>query len=241
MKKIEIDWTIVGTIAFLLLILAIPIFASIKEKSDTYKALLSNIENKEWIEAKSNLDSLGDYKNTLELSPEVNYQYYLKNANEQYNKKEYHQALNEYKNALTYKSGDKNLEIKIKEVEQICKKLDEEKRRKEELERKKAEQERLKAEREEAQRNREELAELQRLVNRSFVKTNFLNTGGGGSGFRFYTYPESWNQLDYVEKQNVCNACARYVELKFNVSRSHAREHTWIVNLYNDSLMTYCE
>lgn len=241
MKKIEIDWMIVGTIAFLLLIFALPIGSSIKERSDTYKTLLSNIENKQWIEAKANLDSLGEYKNTLELSPEVNYHYYLKNADEKYKAKEYHQALNEYNNAFKYKSSDKNLENKIKEVEQICKKLDEEKRKKEELERKKAEQARLKAEREEAQRKRAELADLQRMVNNAFVKTNFLNTGGGGSGFRFYTYPQSWEQLDYYEKQNVCSTCTRYVELKFNVSRSFAREHTWIMNVFNDRLMSYCE
>ncbi len=172
MKKIEIDWMIVGTIAFLLLIFALPIGSSIKERSDTYKTLLSNIENKQWIEAKANLDSLGEYKNTLELSPEVNYHYYLKNADEKYKAKEYHQALNEYKNAFKYKSSDKNLENKIKEVEQICKKLDEEKRKKEELERKKAEQERLKAE-------REEKLKTQRMLNNVVI----LSQGFGYTQF----------------------------------------------------------
>jgi len=147
MKKIEIDWFTVGIIAFIALIITLPIFASIKQQNDTYKELLSNIDAKKWIEAKENITQLGDYKNTSELSKKVFYHYYKDSADKKIKNKDYHQALSDYKTALNNNSEDKNLELKIKEVEQICKKLDEEEKRKQEIARKKAEQERLREER----------------------------------------------------------------------------------------------
>lgn len=199
------------------------LFKATKLKIDLYNNLVSSVENKNWDSAKSSLDQLGNYRNSLSYTDEVNFQYYLTNGDKEYSNKNYNNALDLYYKAHNYKKEDKNLhknlQIKINKTENQIKiqKAEEEK---------KAAIAKAKAERQ----NRQELADLERLVKQAFVKTYFLNDQLT-TAFNFYVYPEIWYQQSIEDQQNIFASCVRYVELKTGVDKEKAYYHTRIINI----------
>lgn len=133
----------------LIFAIGVPAIKGLMYKNDLYNEIITDVDNKNWQSAKSKLDELGDYKNISEYSSNINYQYYLSQADEQYKNKDYKSALSNYENAQKYNSDDKNLQVKITNSQKELKKQEEEIRKANELKKKQAEQAKLKAEREE--------------------------------------------------------------------------------------------
>lgn len=199
------------------------LFKATKLKIDLYNNLVSSVENKNWDSAKSSLDQLGNYKNSLSYTDEVNFQYYLTNGDKEYSNKNYNNALDLYYKAHNYKKEDKNLhknlQIKINKTENQIKIQKAEEARKAAIAKAKAERQ-----------NRQELADLERLVKQAFVKTYFLNDQLT-TAFNFYVYPEIWYQQSIEDQQNIFASCVRYVELKTGVDKEKAYYHTRIINI----------
>ncbi len=237
MKKFfESNKGIIAIVLIFVSVISILVFTNVQATKDLYVSLQNDINNNLWQNAKEKVEKLGDYKDCKILAPTIYFNYYLQVGDEQFVNKNYDSALENYKKSKQYKSSDKDIDKKIKNAEvQI------------EKERIKAEQERLRAERKrqieeqkEKQRRKVELSELTRMVKRAFAYTDFLDCGDNSStGFNFYVYPECWSQLTYEEKQNIFNSCARYVELKLNVSSSHAYRYTRIIDVYTRSVLWY--
>lgn len=206
------------------------LFKAIKLKIDLYNNLVSSVENKNWDSAKSSLDQLGNYRNSLSYTDEVNFQYYLTNGDKEYSNKNYDKALNFYNNAHNYKKEDnnlhKNLQIKINKTENQIKLKEVEDRKKAAIAKAKA----LKKQEAIKRQNQQELAELERLVKQAFVKTYFLNDQLT-TAFNFYVYPEIWYQQSIEDQQNIFASCVRYVELKTGVDKEKAYYHTRIINI----------
>lgn len=57
---------------------------------------------------------MGDYKDCQSLIPNIYFNYYLQIGDEQYVHKDYDNALENYKKSKQYKSGDKDIDKKIK-------------------------------------------------------------------------------------------------------------------------------
>lgn len=199
------------------------LFKATKLKIDLYNNLVSSVENKNWDSAKSSLDQLGNYRNSLSYTDEVNFQYYLTNGDKEYSNKNYNNALDLYYKAHNYKKEDKNLhknlQIKINKTENQIKIQKAEEARKAAIAKAKAERQ-----------NRQELADLERLVKQAFVKTYFLNDQLT-TAFNFYVYPEIWYQQSIEDQQNIFASCVRYVELKTGVDKEKAYYHTRIINI----------
>ncbi len=236
MENFKKNSPIIIVVVIIILLVMLQIISNIIAKNNLYNSLKSDISNKSWVSAKDKVEQLSDYKDCKILAPTIYFNYYLQVGDEQFVNKNYDSALENYKKSKQYKSSDKDIDKKIKNAEvQI------------EKERIKAEQERLRAERKrqieeqkEKQRRKVELSELTRMVKKAFAYTDFLDCGDNSStGFNFYVYPECWSQLTYEEKQNIFNSCARYVELKLNVSSSHAYRYTRIIDVYTRSVLWY--
>ncbi len=197
-----------------------------KRKTALYNNLVSSIQNKDWNNAKSNLDALGDFKDALSYANEVNYEYFVKNGNENFAGKNYNIALDYYNKAQNIKKDDKNLQVKIDKTKTQIKIQEEEEKRKIKL----AQEKREKEERQKRQQEQRELADLERLVKQAFVKTYFLDDELT-TAFNFYVYPEIWYQNSIVDQQNIFATCVRYVELKTGISKEKAYYHTRIINV----------
>lgn len=212
-----------------------------KRKTALYNNLVSSIQNKDWNNAKSNLDELGDYKNALSYANEVNYEYFVKNGDESFTGKNYNIALDYYNKAQNIKKDNKNLQVKIDKTKTQIKIQEEEEKRKIKLEQERREKERKaaiqKREQEERQRRQQEqreLADLDRLVKRAFVSVNIQDYGNETGGvYNFYIYPEAWFNLSYDEKKNIMVACRKYIQLKEGVSERKAEVGVRILNTYN--------
>lgn len=113
-----------------------------KRKTALYNNLVSSIQNKDWNNAKSNLDELGDYKNALSYANEVNYEYFVKNGDESFTGKNYNIALDYYNKAQNIKKDNKNLQVKIDKIKTQIKIQEEEEKRKIKLEQERREKER---------------------------------------------------------------------------------------------------
>lgn len=194
-----------------------------KRKADLYKNLISSIQNKNWNNAKSNLDELGDYKNALSYANEVNYEYFVKNGDENFTNKKYNIALDFYNKAQNIRKDDKNLQVKIDKTKTQIKIKEAEEKRKIALEQK---QKRLQEQR--------ELADLERLVKQAFVSVNIQDYGNETGGvYNFYIYPEAWFNLSYDEKKNIIVACRKYIQLKEGASERKAEVGVRILNTYS--------
>lgn len=237
MKKIKLseeNLIAICAISFLLLLFGIPIGTVAIQDSKTYDSMIVAVEQKNWAEAKTKLESLSQnkLKSSNDYAKLIYYNYHLNLGETLFKEKKYHNALSEYRSAFSYDSSNKNLEAQIKELEATCKKLDEIERKRAEQERLKAEQERKRAERQKQLEEQRELADLSRMVRNAFVKTELLDMGDTpATGFNFYTYRYSWNDLSYQEQKNVFNTCVRYVELKEGISWSHAYKYTRIISI----------
>lgn len=209
-----------------------------KERKNTlYNNLVTSIQNKDWNNAKFNLDELGDFKDALSYANEVNYEYFVKNGDENFVAKNYNIALDYYNKAQNIKKDNKNLQVKIDKTKTQIKIQEEEEQRKIKLEQEKREKERKAAiqkreqeERQRRQHEQRELADLERLVKRAFVKTYFLDDELT-TAFNFYVYPEIWYQNSLEDQQNIFATCVRYVELKTGISKEKAYYHTRIINV----------
>lgn len=204
------------------------LFKATKLKIDLYNNLVSSVENKNWDSAKSSLDQLGNYRNSLSYTDEVNFQYYLTNGDKEYSNKNYNNALDLYYKAHNYKTEDKNLhknlQIKINKTENQIKIQKAEEARKAAIAKAKAERQ-----------NRQELADLERLVKQAFVSVsiqNFDNSETGGN-YEFYIYPEAWFNLSYNEKKNVMVSCRKYIQLKEGVSERKAEVGVRVKSTYD--------
>lgn len=211
------------------------LFNAIKLKIDLYNNLVSSVENKNWDNAKSSLDQLGNYRNSLSYTDEVNFQYYLTNGDKEYSNKNYDKALNFYNNAHNYKKEDKNLhknlQIKINKTENQIKIKEAEDRKKAAIAKAKA----LKKQEAIKRQNQQELAELERLVRQSFVSINIQNFDDSETGgyYEFFIYPEAWFNLSYNEKKNVMVSCRKYIQLKEGVSERKAEVGVRIKSTYD--------
>lgn len=90
------------------------------QKECTYKELKTNIESKNWVEAKSKLDELGSYKDSKLLSDEVNFNYYVTVGDKKYSEKDYKTALDFYQKASKIQNDNNVLENKLKGIEVIA-------------------------------------------------------------------------------------------------------------------------
>jgi len=238
-NEVKVSICIFGAIV---LIIGGTIVLGITNNNKLYDAMKKDITNREWINAKTKLETLGNYKDSQSFSNEIYYNYYTLVGDNLNQEKQYLGALSNYKKAYQLNSNDENLVQKIKKIEKILQKLKEEeekakklKQQQEELKRKQEEVAKLKAEKERKIKEQNELYELKKLVNRAFVKTDFLDDGDSSStSFNFYTYPDNWYQLNYTEQKNVFNSCVRYVELERNISWHHAYRYTKIINVFSN-------
>ena len=112
-------------IAIALFIFSFPIYINSQNNKKAYEELLANIENKDWVSAKDKISVLENYKNTKELSYNVNYNYYIEIADSLYADKNFQEALNNYEKAIIYKTPDIDIENKINEVKAIIEKQQE--------------------------------------------------------------------------------------------------------------------
>lgn len=212
-----------------------------KRKTDLYNNLVSSIQNKDWNNAKSNLDELGDYKDALSYANEVNYEYFVKNGDENFACKNYNIALDYYNKAQNTKKDDKNLQVKIDKTKTQIKIQEEEEKRKIKLEQEKREKERKAAiqkreqeERQKRQQEQRELADLERLVKQAFVSVNIQDYGNETGGvYDFYIYPDAWFNLSYEEKKGVIVSCRKYIQLKEGVSERKATVGVRIKSAYD--------
>lgn len=212
-----------------------------KRKTDLYNNLVSSIQNKDWNNAKSNLDELGDYKDALSYTNEVNYEYFVKNGDDNFAGKNYNLALDYYNKAQNVKKDNKNLQVKIDKTKtQIKIKEAEEKRKialeqaRREKERRAVIQKREQEQRQKRQQEQKELADLDRLVKRAFVSVNIQDYGNETGGvYNFYIYPEAWFNLSYDEKKNIMVACRKYIQLKEGASERKAEVGVRILNTYS--------
>ncbi len=167
---------IICTVIFIFLICCIPIISRICQDNNLYKTMIVDVENKNWLDAKVKLDTLNSHgvSDCSKYEKTIYYNYYIIQGDMYYKKNELHDALKEYKYALTFNVSDKILEEKIKKLEKECKRLDE-------IEYKKAEQERIKAEQErEKERKRQEEIEANKP---SINKLVILSKGFGYSEY----------------------------------------------------------
>lgn len=221
-------------IIFICLICCIPIISRICQDNNLYKTMIVDVKNKNWLDAKVKLDTLNSHgvSDCSKYEKTIYYNYYIIQGDMYYKKNELHDALKEYKYALTFNVSDKILEEKIKKLEKECKRLDEIEYKKAEQERIKAEQEQKKAERLEKLKKQNELKDLNNMVNKAFIDVELFNAGdSSATGFNFYTYRNAWNDLSYQEQKNIFNSCVRYVELKENVSYYIANKYTRIISI----------
>ena len=172
MKKIKLseeNLIAICAISFLLLLFGIPIGTVAIQDSKTYDSMIVAVEQKNWTEAKTKLESLSQnkLKSSNDYAKLIYYNYHLNLGETLFKEKKYHNALSKYRSAFSYDSSNKNLESKIKELEATCKKLDE-------IERKRAEQERLKAEQERKRAEQEEKLKTQRMLNNVVILSQYF-------------------------------------------------------------------
>ena len=233
------NFDIIGLIAIVLVIVIVIVF-SIISKNNQYNEMLVNIDNKQWEQAKEKLDTMGNWKDTKKYVSEINYNYYLTVADEQFNNQNLENALDLYKKAKEYNNNEKSLDDKIKVVQNKIDKINKEKERLAEIERKKAEQERIARERAEQARKQKEIKELEYDVKHAFRYVNlqtFCKDSDICGAYEFFIIPEAWYQLSYQEKQNVIESCIRYVQLKEDVSYRQAQVGTRVMNVYDGKML----
>ena len=86
-------------------------------KNKEYDEMVNYVNSKQWIEAKATLDTLGNWKDSEKYISDIYYNYYLINANEEYKNQNLESSLDLYKKAKEYNSNDKNLDEKIKNIQ----------------------------------------------------------------------------------------------------------------------------
>ena len=122
MKKIKLseeNLIAICAISFLLLLFGIPIGTVAIQDSKTYDSMIVAVEQKNWAEAKTKLESLSQnkLKSSNDYAKLIYYNYHLNLGETLFKEKKYHNALSEYRSAFSYDSSNKNLEVQIKELE----------------------------------------------------------------------------------------------------------------------------
>ena len=158
----------------IVLIIGGTIILGITNNNKLYDAMKNDIANREWINAKRKLETLGNYKDSQSFSNEIYYNYYILVGDNLNQEKQYQGALSNYKKAYQLNSNDENLVQKIEKIEKILQKLKEEeekakklKQQQEELKRKQEEAIRLKAE-------KEEKLKIQRMLDNVVILSQYF-------------------------------------------------------------------
>lgn len=124
MEKFKKNLSIIIVVVIIILLVMSQIISNIIAQNNLYNSLKSDISNKSWVSAKEKVEQLSDYKDCKKLSKNIYYNYFKQKGDEEYNKKSFDTALNNYKSAKQYENVNeindkiKNTNVKIKEKKQ---------------------------------------------------------------------------------------------------------------------------
>lgn len=127
MEKLKKKLPAIIVLLVIILFIISQIILNIIVKNNLYNSLQSDIRNESWVSAKEKveqLEQLGGYKDCKNLSKNVYYNYFKQKGDEEYSKKSFDTAMNNYKSAKQYKNINeinekiKNTNFKIEEKKQ---------------------------------------------------------------------------------------------------------------------------
>jgi len=213
---------LIGIISFgIICIVATVGFAKYHQET-VYKELQVNIKNENWSRAKSNIEELGIYKDSKELSKNVDYNYYIFVGDNQLKNNSYREALANYKKSLEINSDDNELKNKITNVENIITKQEQITKQKQLEKERIAKLEQEKAARQKIAERRKQLADITPAIKRTFYKIEFLEDKSLNARiYDFYVEPSLWYQFNYDVKESAFKLAVLYAKLKTNEQYSN--------------------
>lgn len=201
--------------AVIFIFILIGVGIGIYHKEILYKDIQGAVESKKWLEAKNKLDKLGKYRNSEILMKKVNYHYYLKIADELYNKKDYKLAFQNYQKSLKANADDDYLKNQIAKTEMIIKKQEQAEKQKRLEKEKKIKLEQEKLEKQKIIERKRNLAKIEPAIKRTFYKIDFW----GDNTTKIYDYyvePALWYQWNFDVKEGAFKLAVLYAKLKTN-------------------------